>query len=125
MTVVLGDLAVCASSPTCQHPILENERISMRLVHDDIRRSSVKQPTSAEPTAPEPDKEALTTEAATAKTPSADLKTSEAAGQPAPGEPPSGTVTGNPQNDAGPSQGEKSRKNSTGQETTNKQDSPR
>jgi len=98
----------------CQYPVVENERVSMKLVRDDIRRSSVKQPTSSPPTSDTP-----TSDTPTSDTPERSAS-AESAGQPVP---PAGQSV-DPEKEDAPSQGESNSENSADHETTNDHDGP-
>ena len=94
----------------CQHPVAENERISMKLIRDDIRRSSVKQPTSSPPSS---------------DTPSSDTHAEVSAPTEPEDQPvPTSTQTVNTEKDEAPSQGEKTPENLAEQETTTDHDGP-
>lgn len=66
----------------CQKPVVESERVSMQLVHDGIRRSSVKQPQPSAPPAALSAEDSPETDAETNGTTSTEAPTAGASDEP-------------------------------------------
>ena len=103
----------------CQQAVVENERVSMRLLRDDIRRSSVKQPQPSAPAASPSDNESPASEAPPADVSADHPASSESSDEQSTTETPAEPETATAENNAAAQTGEQSPENTEPSENSN------